>query len=373
MASIAVLARAIRSCLTSVQHKPILRATNVHKKCPGNCASLIHSSSRSSAYVTRQNIGVIGVPIHEGQPNMGVMYGPDVIREAGLISRLKEMGLTVKDRGDLKYEKFSQDTTQPGGYVKNSRTLGQALQKLSQTVCSIVTEHDEAVVALGGDHSLTIGSLHGHCQAEPDMCVVWVDAHADINVPHCSPSGNLHGMVLSFLVHELKEYIPHIPGFEWVKPCLSVNDIAYIGLRDVDKCESHILKQKGITCFTMHDVEKIGVAETLSRALDRINPKGNRPLHLSFDIDSFDPQVAPSTGTPSFGGLTYREGLYIAEELGSTGLVNMIDLVEVNPELGSQTEEEMTSKAAVNIICAALGETRMGYVPDNYQIPPKPL
>jgi arginase len=298
---------------------------------------------------------------------MGVMYGPSVIREAGLMARFKQMGLNVVDHGDLKYEKVREDRTQIG-MMKSCRTLGRALQKLSDTVCSIMVQHDQACVALGGDHSLTIGSLHGHARAEPNMCVVWVDAHADINLPHYSPSGNLHGMVLSFVVRELKDYMPVIPGFEWIKPCLSVQDIAYIGLRDLDQFESYILKQKGIACYTMHDVDKIGVAETLSRSLDKINPKGDRPIHLSFDVDSFDPQVAPSTGTPCFGGLTYREGLYIAEELGTTGLVNMVDVVEVNPELGSQAEEEKTSKAAVNIICAALGETRMGYVPPDYQL-----
>ncbi|XP_038073571.1 arginase, hepatic-like [Patiria miniata] len=374
MASISIAAfnRATCSttCIKTAMHRSaLMKSTGLKHRCLKIHSNVFRSSTRlSSGYVTRQNIGVVGVPIHEGQGHMGVMYGPSVIREAGLMSRFKQMGLNVVDHGDLKYESVQEDKVQTG-VLKSNRTLGGALHKLSDTVYSIMKDHDQACVALGGDHSLTIGSLHGHAQAEPDMCVVWIDAHADINLPQVSPSGNLHGMVLSFLVYELRDYMPTIPGFEWVKPCMSVNDIAYIGIRDLDECESYIMKQKGITCFTMHDVEKIGVAETLSRSLEKINPKGNRPVHLSFDIDSFDPHVAPSTGTPCFGGLTYREGLYLAEELGTTGLVNMIDVVEVNPELGSQMEEEKTSKAAVNIICAALGETRMGYVPPDYHLP----
>ncbi|XP_022088666.1 arginase, hepatic-like [Acanthaster planci] len=377
MANIAtVLNRVVHAttCITTVASRTALTGTSglisgLKRQCLRLQSDVSKLSKRhGSSYVTRQNIGVVGVPIHEGQKNMGVMYGPSVIREAGLMARFKQMGLEVVDHGDLKYESVQEDKVQTG-VLKSCRTLGRALHKLSDTVCSIMLKHDQACVALGGDHSLTIGSLHGHAQAEPDMCVVWVDAHADINLPQCSPSGNLHGMVLSFLVHELRDYMPTLAGFEWVKPCMSVKDIAYIGIRDLDECESYIMTQKGITCFTMHDVEKIGVAETLSRSLDKINPKGDRPVHLSFDIDSFDPYVAPSTGTPCSGGLTYREGLYIAEELGKTGLVNMIDMVEVNPELGSHIEEEKTSKAAVNIICAALGETRMGYVPPDYQLP----
>ncbi|XP_072031873.1 arginase-1-like [Amphiura filiformis] len=297
------------------------------------------------------------------------MYGTNVIREAGLISRLSEMGRPIVDHGDISYQVALEDADESVGYIKHSRTLGNALKTVSDSVYSIVSEHQQTCVVLGGDHSLSIGSLHGHARAEPNMCVIWIDAHADLNLPQTSPSRNLHGMVLSFVCKETKKYLPNVPGFEWCSPCIDASNIAYIGLRDIDPGESYILDNYGMKCFDIHQIDKYGIAEIFSRAMEWVNPRGDKPIHLSFDIDSLDPIVSPSTGTPVWGGLTYREGMYIAEEVSRTNLMSVVDLVEVNPQLGTPAQQEATVQTAVDVLMAAIGKRREGNTPPDYKIP----
>ncbi|XP_041469474.1 arginase-1-like [Lytechinus variegatus] len=326
-----------------------------------------HRSVRQTSMASRlQSIGVLGVPINKGQDKDGVVYGPTVLRDAGLISSIEELGHRVIDHGDLVFPAQDEETATVN-YVKNAPFLGKALKKISKGVEDI-TKQDQLCVTLGGDHGITIGSLHGHTRSRPDLCVLWVDAHADINVPQTSPSGHLHGMVLSFVCHELRHYLPKLPNFDWLDSCISCKDIAYIGLRDVDVGERHILEKHGIQIFSIHDVQKYGVAEVFARAMDMINPRGTRPVHLSFDIDSLDPGVSASTGTPVLGGLTYREGIYIAEEIAQTDMLSSMDLVEVNPQLGSPSQQESTINAGVDVILAALGKRKEGNVPVGYEI-----
>jgi arginase len=131
-------------------------------------------------------------------------------------------------------------------------------------------------------------------RAYPDACVIWIDAHADINTPETTESGNIHGMPVSFLLGIAGD----IPEFSWVKPVLKPNRLVYIGLRDLDSGEKRILKQHGIKAFSMHEVDKWGIGKVVEMALDAVNPNRDLPIHLSFDVDALDPSVAPSTGTP---------------------------------------------------------------------------
>uniref|UniRef100_A0A3P9IMJ6 Arginase n=1 Tax=Oryzias latipes TaxID=8090 RepID=A0A3P9IMJ6_ORYLA len=210
-------------------------------------------------------------------------------------------------------------------------------------------------------HSLAIGSVSGHARQCPDLCLIWVDAHADINTPMCSPSGNLHGQPVAFMLKELQDKMPSIPGFSWMKPFLSSRDLVYVGLRDVDPGEHLILKNLGIQYFTMRDIDRLGIQRVMEVALDHLLGRKQRPIHLSFDIDAFDPSLAPATGTPVNGGLTYREGIYITEEIHNTGLLSAIDMVEVNPTLGASSEAvEATASLAVDVIASSLGQTREG-------------
>ncbi|ELU03494.1 hypothetical protein CAPTEDRAFT_151997 [Capitella teleta] len=316
--------------------------------------------------LAHRDVGVLGVPFCKGQPRPGVAQAPQRLRDYGMLKKLETMGYRVHDYGDLQFQEFPDDY--PAWNIKYPRSIGASCKKISNVV-EEVTEKGQVALTLGGDHSLSIGTVHGHAMAEPNMCLIWVDAHSDINTPMASPSGNIHGMVLSFLAKELQKYVPRVPGMEWVKPCLSTKDIAFIGLRDLDPAERCIIEQYNITCYTMHEVDRMGIHRVLEEALHSVNPNLDRPIHLSYDIDSLDPAVSPSTGTPVPGGLSIREGMYIAEEIAATGQLTGIDLVEVNPELGSKQDQELTLFTACEIIGACFGKRRKGNVPEDYVIP----
>ncbi|XP_067901423.1 arginase-1-like [Heterodontus francisci] len=298
-------------------------------------------------------VGILGAPLSRGQGKEGVKMGPDALRKSGLLTALQTGGCNLKDYGNLKFEDEPKD--EPFRTVKMPRTVGKANEKLSQAVNKVKADGRICVI-LGGDHSLAIGSISGHAAFHSNLCVVWVDAHADINTPSTTPSGNLHGQPVSFLIKELKTEMPAVPGFSWLEPCLSGKDIVYIGLREVDPGEKDIIKKLGIKFFSMTDVNHMGIQKVMEITSDYLYSRVKKPIHLSFDIDGFDPTLAPATGTPVEGGLTYEQGIFVANEIHKTGLLSAIDLVEVNPSLG-RDEEEVTStvNSGRDVILKALG------------------
>ncbi|XP_028288003.1 arginase-1 [Parambassis ranga] len=315
----------------------------------------------------QRSVGIIGAPFSKGQPRGGVEGGPDRIRAAGLLSRLQHLGCAVKDYGNLMFEDVTVD--EPVGTVKGVRAVGSANQRLSEAVQGVKRDGHTAVM-LGGDHSLAIGSIHGHSAAVGELSVVWVDAHADINTPLTSYTGNLHGQPMSYLLHELHSKIPVLPNFSWIKPCVSARDLVYIGLRDVDPAEHYILKLLGVKAFSMSEMDRLGVARVMEETCEYLSARGRKPIHLSYDIDAIDPSVTPATGTPVVGGLTYREGVYITEHLCQTGLLSAVDLVEVNP-LRGQTEEDIQStvRTAVDLLLSCFGRLREGNHSLDYSLP----
>uniref|UniRef100_A0A667YSS7 Arginase n=1 Tax=Myripristis murdjan TaxID=586833 RepID=A0A667YSS7_9TELE len=302
------------------------------------------------------------------QPRGGVERGPDVIRAAGLVEKLQAQGCAVKDYGNLSFEEVVPD--EPVGRAKRVRAVGGANQKLAEAVSRVKRDGHTAVM-LGGDHSLAIGSIHGHAAAlQSPLGVVWVDAHADINTPLTSPTGNLHGQPMSYLIHELQSKIPALPSFSWVKPCVAAKDLVYIGLRDVDPEEHYILKLLDVKTFSMTEVDRLGIARVMEETCDYLTAKVKKPIHLSYDIDAIDPSVTPATGTPVVGGLSYREGVYITEHLCQTGLLSAVDMVEVNPARG-RTEDEVQStvRTAVDVLLGCFGRRREGNHPADYRMP----
>ncbi|KAL6474843.1 hypothetical protein MHYP_G00158830 [Metynnis hypsauchen] len=313
-----------------------------------------------------RSVGLIGAPFSRGQARDGVQLGPDLIRTAGLVHRLQEQGCEVKDYGNLTFEDVSND--EPVGNTKRPRAVGRANQQLASTVQRVKSDGHTCVM-LGGDHSLAIGSIHGHAACGSELSVVWVDAHADINTPLTTPTGNIHGQPMSYLIHELHTKIPVLPDFSWIKPCIAAKDIVYIGLRDVDPGEHYILKHLGIKTFSMTEVDRLGIGKVMEQTCDHIFSKVKKPIHLSYDIDALDPSVAPATGTPVVGGLTYREGVYITEHICQTGLLSAVDIVEVNPKQG-RTEEEVRStvNAAVDLVLGCFGRVREGLHQNDYKM-----
>jgi len=231
------------------------------------------------------------------------------------------------------------------------------------------TTRDEAksgnfVLTLGGDHSVAMGSIAGVLSARPKLGVVWVDAHADINTPSTSPSGNVHGMPVAFLMRLIDVNKYH--GLEWLVgpemgvPRLDPSRVGYIGLRQVAKGERNLLRRLGIRAYDMHQVDRLGIAKVMEETLEYlVGPAvGPTPLHLSFDIDACDPSIAPSTGTTVEGGLNFRESHFICEELAKTRLLGSMDMVEVNPSLGSSRKDAgTTAKTAAGLISSALGQS----------------
>lgn len=198
-----------------------------------------------------------------------------------------------------------------------------------------------------------MGTVSGTKKRFPDAAVIWVDAHADINTPLTTDSGNLHGCPISFLLGLKGCDIP--PFNVWLEPCLAPQDLVYIGLRDIDNGEKQILRDLGIKVFSMHDVDKYGIGRVMDMVLAHVG--ATRPIHLSFDVDALDPSVAPSTGTPVRGGLTFREGHFICEAIAETGNLVGLDIVEVNPDLQDKLAAEQTVAIGCSLARAALGET----------------
>uniref|UniRef100_A0A672JJF1 Arginase n=2 Tax=Salarias fasciatus TaxID=181472 RepID=A0A672JJF1_SALFA len=317
-------------------------------------SQLGHTHQQSRA----QSVAVLGAPFSRGQKKRGVEHGPKVIRDAGLIERLSSLDYSVHDFGDLSFHYPEKD--EPYMDVNFPLSVGGANKMLAGAVSGAVGA-GHTVVMLGGDHSLALGSAAGHARQCPDLCLIWVDAHPDLNTPMSSPSGNFHGQPVTFMLKELQGKVPEIRGFSWVKPFLSSRDLVYIGLRDVDPGEYQIMKALGIQYFSMRDIDRLGIQRVMEVTFDHLLARKQRPIHLSFDIDSFDPSLAPATGTPVNGGLTYREGIYITEEIHNTGLLSVMDLVEVNPVLGNSREAtEATASLAVDVIASCLGQTREG-------------
>ncbi|XP_053269295.1 arginase-1 [Pleuronectes platessa] len=315
----------------------------------------------------QRSAGIIGAPFSKGQPRDGVDRGPDLIRAAGLLDKLQGQGCAVKDYGNLQFEEVVDD--EPVGRLKRVRAVGSANQRLSEAV-QAVKRDGHTTVMLGGDHSLAIGSIHGHSMAVGELSVVWVDAHADINTPLSSPTGNLHGQPMSYLLHELQSKVPVLPNFSWIKPCVRAKDLVYIGLRDVDPEEHYILKLLGVKVFSMSEVDQLGVSRVMEETCDYLSDKVKKPIHLSYDIDAVDPSVTPATGTPVPGGLTYREAVFITEHLSQTGLLSAVDLVEVNP-LRARTEQDLhsTVSTAVDLLLGCFGRLRQGNHSAGYRLP----
>jgi len=305
-----------------------------------------------SHFVDNKTLAVIGAGYRGGQPKTGVEEGPSAVRSEGLISALEELGWKVRDKGNLKFDEFYDE--EPVDGMKHATYVAKANEKISQTV------HEEsaakhAVLTVGGDHSLAIGTISGSGSAWKDLGVIWIDAHADINTPQTSPTGNIHGMPLAFVsgLFDTTKY----KAYEWVKKVVSTNKIVYIGLRDVDTGEKAILKQHNLKAFSMTEVDRYGIGKVMEMALDHIDPQRRTPIHLSFDVDSLDPTVAPSTGTRVMGGLSFREGKYICQSVAETGCLVSMDITEVNPSIGSKEDGKKTAAVAVELARSAFGHT----------------
>ncbi|EIM89805.1 arginase [Stereum hirsutum FP-91666 SS1] len=310
-----------------------------------------------------KTVAIVGCPFSGGQPKVGVDEGPIHLVDAGLVEQLTELGWQVKFDGHHQFEDISAESDPPIGKLKNPRLVSKVTEAVAKAVGGHA-QQGQLPLTLGGDHSLAMGTIAGTLSKYPDACVIWIDAHTDINTPETTDSGNIHGMPLAFLCSLADSSSTKIASsteqtpFEWLDSVhLDPSKLAYIGLRDIDAGEKAILRKHNIAAFSMHEVDRYGIGQVVEMAIDRVNPGREKPIHLSFDVDALDPTVAPSTGTPVRGGLTFREGHYICERLFETGLLVAVDLMEVNPSLKDAQDVQATVAVGCSLVRAALGET----------------
>lgn len=279
-----------------------------------------------------------------GQSRRGVDMGPSAVRYAGLQARLERLGYRVEDMGNVSVPNREQDSADTS--AKRLTAVTEACQAIYDfgRKCA---EHNDLAIFLGGDHSMSIGSVKAMAEDEP-IGVIWVDAHGDYNTPDTSPSGNIHGMPVSVLVGEGPQPLVNIgKSSVAVKP----HQVVQIGIRDLDSNERRRVLDSGIHVYTMRHVDERGMAAIARNALDILRPY--KRIHVSFDLDSLDPAEAPGVGTPVPGGLTYREAHLLMEILGDSGLVRSMDVVEVNPILDRGNR---TAEVAVEMVASLFGQ-----------------
>ena len=295
---------------------------------------------------TSQTIRIFGVPMDLGQKRRGVDMGPSAIRYAGLQKRLERLGHTVCDGGNIPAPIIEEiqdaDLASDGERAHNASSIALVCQSIYEHMRQSIAVN-ETVIFLGGDHSLAIGSVSAAIERPERVGVLWIDAHGDFNTTRTTPSGNVHGMVVTSLMGMGPVHI----GDRSLTP----QQIAMIGIRDLDSEEKIALSQSGIKVLTMRDIDESGMAQAIRTALDALGDV--EALHISLDMDSLDPQVASGVGTPVPGGLTYREAHLLMEILADDGRVRSLDVVEVNPILDVRNR---TAEMAVELIASLFGQ-----------------
>ena len=280
-----------------------------------------------------------------GAGRRGVDMGPSALRLAKLASTLEALGHTITDLGNVSSP--VQETKQHAK-AKTLPFIDEIAATCKETYETLKGLPDAVLpLILGGDHSISMGSVAG-VATKGRTSILWIDAHADVNTPETSPSGNIHGMPLSHLLGKGDQGLLSIWGNQAV---IHAEDLVFIGLRSVDEGEKNFLREHGIKAYTMTDIDKMGMARVAQEAIAQLAKQDL--VHISFDADALDPNVAPGVGTPVPGGLSYREAHLLMEMLAEANIVTSIDLVEVNPILDTQNK---TAQIMVEMVASLLGK-----------------
>jgi arginase len=299
-----------------------------------------------------RRVHVIGAPTDFGANRRGVDMGPSAIRYAGLADQLQTAGTPCRDGGDLPVphmEERPPDAEEPpAGTARFLRETREVCSALADRVADCI-EEGETPLALGGDHSIAIGSLAGSAR-DASVGLLWFDAHGDFNTPTTSPSGNVHGMPLAATlgVGDFSD-----AAYDWTRAAgLDPAHVALVGLRSIDDDERDAIHDSDVTAYTMSDIDRRGIADVVADALD-VATDGTDGIHVSLDLDWLDPTVAPGVGTPVRGGVTYREAHLAMEAVARSGALRSMELVEVNPVLDEHNE---TAALAVELAASAFGK-----------------
>jgi arginase len=297
-------------------------------------------------------VSILGVPLGYGASMAGVDMGPAALRVARLHERIAELGYQVTDKGDLHLAR-PRSPAQASDKLKYLPEITAACEQLANEVHGIL--HAGALpIVLGGDHSIAIGSISGvaaHCrEEEKTLGLIWFDAHADMNVPETTPSGNIHGMPLSALLGFGAPALTNIAGFA---PKLDPKLCAHVGARDIDRGERELIRKLGMRFFTMREIDERGMSACMDEAI-AIASKATGGYAVTFDVDALDPTDAPGSGTLVRGGMTYRESHLALEKIAEAGGMCSLEIVEINTALDVNNK---TAELGVELILSALGKT----------------
>jgi arginase len=295
--------------------------------------------------VTDRRIAIIGAPLDLGAGRRGVDMGPSAIRYAGLEARLDALGYDCFDWGNVATA-VAEATAEGDPHARFLADIKEACKHVAQRVAEAVRTGVVPIV-LGGDHSVALGTLGGLALVRGAGGVLWIDAHGDLNTPETSPSGNVHGMPLAAALGVAGDAFANDA---WPLPALDPAHVALIGARSLDEGERELVRELGISVATMTDLDRRGVEPVVREALERV--QGAPFVHVSLDMDVVDPDVAPGVGTPVRGGLSYREAHLAMELIAEAGVVDSLEVVEVNPILD---RENATGRLAVELAASAFG------------------
>jgi arginase len=299
-----------------------------------------------------RRLSIVGVPLGFGCSMAGVDIGPAALRVARLNQRVAQLGYEVRDLGDLRPDRTTSQP-EPGEKAKFLREISAACEALSQEAGSLLST-GEFPVFLGGDHSIAIGSISGvssHFRdAGESVGLIWFDAHADMNTPETTMSGNIHGMPLAAL---LGYGPPELTGIGGFSPKLDPRFCAHVGARDLDPGEKALIRQLGIRFFTMREIDERGMSSVMDEAI-AIASRADAGYCVTFDVDALDPNDAPGSGTLVRGGLTYREAHLGLEKIADAGGMVSLEIVEINTALDVNNR---TAELGVELILSALGKS----------------
>jgi arginase len=299
-----------------------------------------------------RRIAVLGVPIEIGASQRGTLMGPAALRTAGLLTLLDGLGFAVDDHGDISIDGVAGLADEPPDNARHYREIQRWIRAVSGRAYELARS-GAIPIFLGGDHSLSMGSVNGIARHWRDtgreLFVIWLDAHADYNTPATTLTGNMHGMSAAFLCGE-----PGLDAFLGDEPRSSINpdQLELFGTRSIDKLERDLLRDRRVSVADMRQIDEFGVGVLMRRVIDKVKARDG-VLHVSFDVDFLDPQLAPGVGTTVPGGATYREAHLVMEMLHDSGLVRSLDIVELNPFLD---ERGRTARTAVELIGSLFGQ-----------------
>lgn len=305
-----------------------------------------------TAFVPPDRLRLIGAPTDIGAGVRGCGMGPDALRVAGLPETLQALGLAVTDAGNLAGPPTPWDV--PVGGLRHLDGVVAWNRAVFDAVAAALADGARPLL-MGGDHCLAVGSISAvaaHCRVHGrQLRVLWLDAHADVNVPASSPSGNLHGMPVSCL---LGHGPAALTGWSGAPAALAPDAIDFVGLRSVDAQEKQAIRQLGLSAFDMRFIDEHGMRAAITEALIDLDDRTH--LHVSFDVDCLDPADAPGVGTAVRGGPTYREMQLCMEMIADSGRLGSLDVVEVNPALDVRNR---TAEVAVELVASLFGQSTL--------------